>query len=263
MAEGVGAHRSLEETVAVSMEQAEYLYQPNVPWCQALVAEVLTPWRERVVKHPLIQTVAEGKLSRETLIAWHLDTLWVVTAFPEYIAALASRCPKHDHEMKERLLQNAYEEHTHPRLLANAINAMGGDGDRVLNDVDWSYEPSDWAWHARNWIETCAFHAPWIEGLAGTAVGIEAIVPTIFWPVTQALRTHYGLSEDDLTWHEIHSGEVEQSHGNEGLKLLEKYVDPSDVGLVNRCRRAVDRTCRLQGQEQLDYYWALEQARSA
>src|SRR5581483_7758433 len=139
-----------------------------------------------------------------------------------------------------KLLQNAYEEHTHPRLLANAINALGGDGDSVLNDVEWTYEPSDWAWHARNWIETCVYHAPWIEGLAGTAVGIEAIVPTIFWPVTQALRAHYSLSEDDLTWHEIHSGEVEQSHGNEGLRLLEKYVEPSDRAMVNRCRRAVE-----------------------
>ena len=49
MAKRFRAQRSVEETVAVTLEQAEYLYQPKVPWCQALVAEVLTPWRERVV----------------------------------------------------------------------------------------------------------------------------------------------------------------------------------------------------------------------
>lgn len=235
--------------------QTEYLYQPKVPWCQALIAEVLNPWRQRALAHPLLAAISAGQVSRQTLAAMHADILWVVTAFPEYIAALASRCPKYDHGMKAKLLENAFEERTHPRYLADVVNALGGDGDAILNDPEWTYEPGDWAWHTHNWLETCAYHLPWIEGLAGTAVGIEAIVPTIFWPITQALRTRYGLTEKELTWHEIHSGEVEQRHGNEGLRLLEKYVDPADTATVNRCRRAVDRTCKSQAQEFLDYFW--------
>jgi pyrroloquinoline quinone (PQQ) biosynthesis protein C len=236
-------------------QQENYLYQPRVPWCQALVAEVLDPWRQRSLAHPLLQALGAGEVSRQTLAAMHSDVLWVVTAFPEYIAAFASRCPKYDHEMKAKLLENAYEERTHPRYLADLVNALGGDGDAILADHEWTYEPGDWAWHTKNWLECCAFHLPWIEGLAGTAVGIEAVVPTIFWPIMQALRTHYGLTDEQLTWHEIHSGEVEQSHGNNGLKLLERYVDPADTVTVNRCRRAVDRTCKLQTQEFLDYFW--------
>lgn len=248
--------------MAVSVpKQDDYLYQPSVPWVRDLVDDVINPWREKALNHPFIQAVSAGQVSREALARVHSEVLWVVTAFPEIIAALASRCPKYDHEMKTKLLLNAYEEHSHPRLLANFINAMGGDGDRILYDNEWTYEPSDWAWHTKAWMDTCAYHLPWNEALAGTAVGIEAIVPTIFYPIKQALRMHYGLTDEQLTWHEIHAGEVEQEHGNEGLRLLEKYVDPKDTALVNRCRRAVDRTMKSQAQEFLDMAWAMANAK--
>jgi pyrroloquinoline quinone (PQQ) biosynthesis protein C len=249
-----------EGAMATTAQQTDYLYQPQVPWCRDLVRDVLEPWRQRSLAHPFYAALSAGQIPRQTLAALHGDVLWVVTAFPEYIAGFASRCPKYDHAMKAKLLENAYEERTHPRLLADVVNALGGPGDAILDDPEWTYEPGDWAWHTRNWLECCAFHLPWIEGLAGTAVGIEAIVPTIFWPIMQALRAHYGLTDAQLTWHEIHSGEVEQTHGNNGLRLLEKYVDPADRVMVTRCRRAVDRTCRLQSQEFLDYWWARAQS---
>lgn len=242
--------------------QADYLYQPSVPWVRDLVDDVINPWRAKAAQHPFVQGVSAGTVSREALARTHAEVLWVVTSFPEVIAALASRCPKYDHAMKEKLLLNAYEEHSHPRLLANVVNALGGDGDRVLNDNDWTFEPTDWGWHTKAWLDTCVYHLPFNEALAGTAVGIEAIVPQIFYPIMQALRTHYGLSEEELTWHEIHAGEIEQEHGNEGLRLLEKYVDPTDTALVNRCRRAVDRTMKSQGQEFLDMAWAFETGRA-
>jgi pyrroloquinoline quinone (PQQ) biosynthesis protein C len=263
MRERHAPHSLLEEVMAVSPpQQADYLYQPSEPWVRDLVADVIQPWRERALQHPFIQATSAGEVSREALARTHGEVLWVVTSFPEVIAALASRCPKYDHEMKNKLLLNAYEEHSHPGLLANAINALGGDGDRILNDAEWTYEPSDWAWHTKAWLDTCVYHLPWNEALAGTAVGIEAIVPTIFYPILQALRTRYGLTDEELTWHEIHAGEIEQEHGNEGLRLLEKYVDSKDTALVNRCRRAVDRTMRSQGQEFLDMAWAFASSKN-
>ena len=248
--------------VSPPQQQQDYLYQPSVPWVRDLVDDVINPWRERAVNHPFVQGVAAGAVSREALAKTHTEVLWVVTSFPEVIAALASRCPKYDHDMKNKLLLNAYEEHSHPQLLSNVIQALGGDGERVRNDFDWTYEPADWSWHTKAWMDTCVYHLPWNEALAGTAVGVEAIVPTIFYPIMQGLRQHYGLTDDELTWHEIHAGEVEQEHGNEGLRLLEKYVDANDTALVNRCRRAVDRTMKSQGQEFLDMAWAFANAKN-
>src|SRR5437870_1985243 len=46
---GTGCERGeAEDEMAVNTEQAEYLYQPQVAWCRALVDEVLSPWRRRV-----------------------------------------------------------------------------------------------------------------------------------------------------------------------------------------------------------------------
>ncbi len=109
-------------------------------------------------------------------------------------------------------------------------------GDAILNGPDWSsYEFNETIHSLRMVIEAYVFHRPWIEGMAACAVGVESVVPAIFGRIGKACINHYGLAPEHAEWFEIHGGEVEMEHGNEGLRVLEKYVAADDLDTQAGC----------------------------
>ncbi|HLH21599.1 MAG TPA: iron-containing redox enzyme family protein [Chloroflexota bacterium] len=219
----------------------EYLVEPRTEWVRRIRDEIILPRRAQAAQRPLTQAIRHGTANRQQILAGLLiPTLWRITRFPELIAALASRCPTFDWERKTSLLQNAYEETEHPFLLARAVRALGGDPDPVLRGDPEAYRPSTEMQARRDWITYHAYHRPWIEGIAAVQVAIEAIVPYALKPVWHGLREHYGLSDHDLAWFQVHAGEIEMRHGNEGILILEQYVADDDVALQQRLRYIVD-----------------------
>ena len=222
-------------SVTASEIHTSYLIDVQTPWLQDLKNDILEPMATLALNHPVLKQIEAGQLPKQHIARLLSDLCWVITGFPEYVAALAARCPKHDHIVKAALLENAYIEREHPFMLAQAVSAMGGDGDAILEGPDWAYQPSDFIISLRMLLEAYVFHRPWVEGMAATAVGVESVVPAIFGRIGDACVTQYGLAEEDAEWFRVHGGEVEMEHGNEGLRVLDKYVDADDVDTQRGC----------------------------
>ena len=223
----------------------EYMVEPRTEWVRRIRDEIILPRRQEAVRRAPTPAIRNGTAPREQILGQVLiPTLWRITRFPEWIAALGARCPTYDWEMKTALLQNAYEECEHPFLLARAIRALGGDPDPILRGDPDAFTPSPEMLARRDWNELYVYHKPWIEGVAAIQVSIESIVPYALKPVWDGLAEHYGVSDDDLAWFHIHAGEIEMRHGNEGILVLERYVADDDVDTQARIRYVIDQSTR-------------------
>jgi pyrroloquinoline quinone (PQQ) biosynthesis protein C len=245
---------------AESLNAGDYLLQVKQPWLRDMKQDLIIPLQKKALLHPFIKEARAGTLPRYKLRRLLSDVLWIVVGFPEYIAALAARCPRYNHRVKAGLLENAFNERTHPHLLGKTIEAFGGNPEVLLQGPEYAYKPTTVMWNMRNWIELCVYQKPWIEGVAACAVGIEAIVPTIFGEILKASKEKYGLQGEGLTWLEIHGGEVEQSHGNEGLMLLDNLVNPDDEDTKKRCWIAIERSASLLAIDFLDEFYAAKES---
>ena len=221
--------------------ETDYLIDVQSPWLNHLKNDILEPVAGLALHHPTFLNIESGKLPKKDVVKLLSDLLWVITGFPEYVAALASRSPKNDHQVKAALLENAFIERDHPFMLAEAVTAMGGEGEKIISGPDWScHDYGDKIHGLRMVIEAYVFHRPWIEGMAACAVGVESVVPAIFGRVGDACIKHYGLPADKAEWFEIHGGEVEMEHGNEGLRMLDKYVADDDIDTQAACIAAAN-----------------------
>ena len=232
----------------------EYLRVPPVPWLQSIKAEILDPLRIQTQNHPFAEGVRNGKVPKFKIVRMLADLLWTITTTAECVAAMASRCPRYDHDLKAKLLENAYIERDHPHALARAVTALGGEGDRILAGPDSSWEALPIAGYLRELQLGMAFERPWIIGMAGFGVGIECVAPALVHPIWEGLEAHYGLKREDADWFVWHAGEVEQQHGNAGLMILGKYVRLDDGATQTECRHTIEKIMRLVGITNQDAY---------
>ena len=231
--------------MATTAEQVtDYMVDVQSPWLQELMENTLKPLGQQGANHPVLLQIKAGTFPKEGVVKILSDLCWVITGFPEYVSALAARCPKNDERVKAALIENAYVEREHPGFLAIAVNAMGGDGDAIVHGSDWQYDFSPYVHNLRMVLEAYCYHRPWIEGIAATAVGVETITPAVFGGLREACIEHYGLKEEDAIWFDAHfSDGVEEEHGNDGLRVLDKYVDADDVETQAACRAAATLVC--------------------
>lgn len=227
-----------------AMEASNYLINVKGAWLLETRDELLVPLAEEGFNHPVMDQVRAGTFPREKLIKLLSDLCWVITGFPEYVAALAARAPKNDHKVKAALLENAFIERDHPFLLAHAITKLGGNGEAIVNGPDWDHDADDFMVSLRMVLEAYCYHRPWIEGMAALAVGIETVTPRIFGGMGSAVIEHYGLTKEDTEWFDIHGGEVEMEHGNDGLRMLDSYVGVDDLQTQKACVAGIKIVCR-------------------
>ena len=148
--------------------------------------------KEQTLDHPYCRELKRGALPLSKIVKYQSDTLWLITSFPEYVAALASRCPRYEHDFKSKLLKNAWEEHDHPQMMARFVGAAGGNPDPIVNGPEEAYEAS-WQMRAyRNWLENNAFHRPWLEAVSVFSIGVEYVVMPQILMTRRALEEQYG-----------------------------------------------------------------------
>lgn len=190
------------------MDQA--VHAPDYPrdlkadWLVGLRAEIIEPIRARAVAHPFIA-----------------DLCWTVIT-PGVVASLAARTPHYEHEIKTKLLENAYTKWNHAWALSQTVNTLGGPGDRIFNGPGTAWDALSYAWHLRNWQLLYAYHQPWPEGSAAFAVGIE---------------------DEALEWPVWHGGEVECSEATTACSSWNRKSPPTTVLCRRSCARGSTRPC--------------------
>ncbi|RLA10478.1 MAG: hypothetical protein DRQ60_11185 [Gammaproteobacteria bacterium] len=245
------------------LAKPEYIKDLNADWLIALRDEVLEPVRDRALAHPFLHEIAAGTFPVHKLRRFFADLCWTIITTPGVVAALAARTPHYDHEIKTKMLENAFSEWNHSWALSQTVNALGGPGDRIYAGPEYTWDALPYAWHLRNWQVLYAYNEPWLHGVAAFGVGIEALVPTIIHPLWKACEKHYGLKDDAIDWLAWHGGEVEMAHGNDGLLFLEQKVPADDIELQLQLRSVIEKTMYVLGEHWLDYYYNVDEPASA
>lgn len=209
-------------------------------WKSQIVESVLQPAIDRSTNHPFFKEAAAGTLPLPKLAKWCADMLWITVRFPNIIAALAARCPEYEHVSKSLLLENAYGERTHPPMLARALKELKIDPSPILNGPISAYRPTRHAEAILDFLTVYAFHYPFIEGICGIGVGMEALTPHQCQTLYQAVKTGYGYPDEALEWLLVHGGEVEKSHAATALMVADARIGDNPT-VRGRCEFAIRR----------------------
>jgi len=155
--------------------------------------------------HPLWQKIELGKLSLPQLQGFARQFYLQVVEFPRAVSALHSRCP--DRAERVKLAESVYEEETgrisgtkpHPDLF---LDFCAGIGLRAEEVVTTPPLPSTAA--LIHWFDYATKLLSFLEGVAAINLAAEGQVVGAFGPFAQALRRHYGLSDAEVAFWDVH-----------------------------------------------------------
>jgi pyrroloquinoline-quinone synthase len=187
--------------------------------------------------HPLWFKIQEGRLSREQLGGFAKQFFLQVVEFPRAVSALHSRCT--DLAERVKLAESVYEEETgrlsgskpHPELFLDFATSLGLSREEVLGATPL---PSTTA--LVHWFEYSTKILPFLEGVAAINLAAEGQVVGAFGPFARALQKHYGLSEKDVAFWDVHEL-ADAEHSDVGDHIVVKHATTDE--LQDRIRRAV------------------------
>jgi pyrroloquinoline-quinone synthase len=179
---------------------------------------------------------ANGDLKREHFARWAENHYHYVGPFADYLGYIYSNTPDQFTDAKDFLLQNMYEEELsdvrHTDLLIRFAEAAGTTAERVL-DID---NATPVTRGLQGWCYAIAMREHFAVATAALVVGLESQVPSIYRRQYPALLEHYGFTEDEAEFFDLHitSDEI---HGERGYQIVLKYADTPE--LQQRCLQLV------------------------
>ncbi len=202
---------------------------------ESLMAEVRTG--RSFGGHPLWFKIREGRLSPAGLGGFARQFFLQVVEFPRAVSALHSRCP--DLEERRKLAESVYEEETgklsgskpHPELFLDFAAGVGLRREEVL-----AAEPLPSTAALIHWFEYSTKILPFLEGVAAINLAAEGQVVGAFGPFARALQKHYGLSETEVAFWDIHEL-ADAEHSDVGDHIVVKHATTDE--LQRRVRQAV------------------------
>jgi len=203
-------------------------------------------------KAPFSIAWASGRLSRAHLARWAENHYHYVGPFADYLAYVYARTIDNGKftEAKDFLLANMYEEEIggdrHTDLLIRFAESCGTTRERVVNPDNMSPTTRG----LQSWCYAVAMREDPVVAVAGLVVGLESQVPSIYRRQTPTLRKHYGFSDEELEFFDLHivSDEI---HGERGYQIVLQHADT--VELQQRCLRI----CEIGAEMRLLYTTAL------
>lgn len=203
-------------------------------------------------KAPFSIAWASGRLSRAHLARWAENHYHYVGPFADYLAYVYARTIDNGKftEAKDFLLANMYEEEIggdrHTDLLIRFAESCGTTRERVVNPDNMSPTTRG----LQSWCYAVAMREDPVVAVAGLVVGLESQVPSIYRRQTPTLREHYGFSDEELEFFDLHivSDEI---HGERGYQIVLQHADTAE--LQQRCLRI----CEIGAEMRLLYTTAL------
>jgi len=102
----------------------------------------------------------------------------------------------------------------------------------------------------QSWCYAVAMREDPVVAVAGLVVGLESQVPSIYRRQTPTLREHYGFSDEELEFFDLHIVS-DVIHGERGYQIVLQHADT--VELQQRCLRI----CEIGAEMRLLYTTAL------
>jgi pyrroloquinoline-quinone synthase len=210
---------------------------------EAFVAELMQTIREgrSFGRHPLWLRIADGKLGRPALQGFATQFYLQVVEFPRAVSALHSRCPIREERIK--LAESVYEEETgrlsrskpHPELFLDFCAGLGLDREQVVATT-----PLPGTAALIHWFELSTKERPFLEGVAAINLAAEGQVVGNFGPFAEALRRHYGLSEEAVAFWTVHEiADAEHSDVGDHIVVRHATTDAVQAGVRDAVRTSL------------------------
>jgi pyrroloquinoline-quinone synthase len=196
-------------------------------------------------RHPIWLKIADGKVSRAGMRTFAAQFFLQVREFPRAVSALHSRC--YDPGERLKLAESLYEEETgrisgsapHPELFIRIGTGLGMKREEV---TEARALPSTAA--LIDWFELSTKDRSFAEGIGAINVAAEGQVPGNFGSFARALESHYGLTNDQVAFFDVHEI-ADRDHSDVGDNIL-SHMTLGDAERA-RIRAAVERS--------LDLWW--------
>jgi pyrroloquinoline-quinone synthase len=179
--------------------------------------------------HPLWFKIQKGELGRTQLQGFAKQFFLQVREFPRAVSALHSRCP--DASERVKLAESLYEEETgrlsntkaHPELFLDFTTALGLEREEVLTAAPLASTAA-----LIHWFEYATKILPFLEGVAAINLAAEGQVVGAFGAFARGLETHYGLSERDVAFWDVHEL-ADADHADVGDSIVIRHATTDEV----------------------------------
>ena len=133
------------------------------------------------------------------------------------------------------------------------ITVLGGDFDEFLLSLDTFVPPSEWFLHnAQLRAAIYSKDFPWQISVAAMNAGTEGVVPWYCGPLATALEAGYGINGIATEWLRVRGTEEAKRHGDNGFKILSKFVSEDDSKMITECTLFIDHLSLSMSQKLLD-----------
>jgi pyrroloquinoline-quinone synthase len=196
-------------------------------------------------RHPIWLKIADGKVSRTGMRTFAAQFFLQVREFPRAVSALHSRC--YDPGERLKLAESLYEEETgrisgsapHPELFIRIGTGLGMKRDEITEA-----RPLPSTAALIDWFELSTKDRSFAEGIGAINVAAEGQVPGNFGSFARALEKHYGLSNEQVAFFDVHEI-ADRDHSDVGDNILSRMT--LGDGERAKIRAAVERS--------LDLWW--------
>jgi pyrroloquinoline-quinone synthase len=174
--------------------------------------------------YPLVTGLEDGSIDLKDLHLWVEQFYLHIRNMLPWIGEIYVKCPHEDvrtslvKNLAEEVLGTWYAGKSHPDLLLDFAEAIGADTDaiRAGTQIPVSRVLTDY-------FEFMANRRPWFVALSAIGIGLESFVPAAFTKMVTALKSSYGMTDDQVKFWSIHII-ADEEHGDEGIELVEKYA---------------------------------------
>ncbi len=196
-------------------------------------------------RHPIWLKIADGKVSKAGMRTFATQFFLQVREFPRAVSALHSRC--YDPGERLKLAESLYEEETgkisgsapHPELFIRIGTGLGMKRNEITEA-----RPLPSTAALIDWFELSTKNRSFAEGIGAINVAAEGQVPGNFGSFARALEKHYGLSNEQVAFFDVHEI-ADRDHSDVGDNILSHMTLGDDERA--KIRAAVERS--------LDLWW--------
>lgn len=192
-------------------------------------SELQRPGRQ-LSMHPFILGVEKGTLNKSHLKAWAEQVFLHVSPPVKWLGVTYANCD--DDEIRKIVFNVLVEEATgqisgtkaHPELIADFAEAVGSVRANLKTNA-----PLPATEALVNLWEILLCHRHWAVAMGGMGFGGERQIPATFRKATEGLAKHYGISDKNRQFFDVHIG-ADEDHGDEAIEIVMR-ANPTDAML--------------------------------
>jgi pyrroloquinoline quinone (PQQ) biosynthesis protein C len=178
--------------------------------------------------HPFWRVCFKGKLPKEAICAWALDTHPFVRDFPRAYMRVAAKTDST--EALTYLGETIYEEtgcgevsESHANLFSTFMGGLGMSEQDLLPEPPSKGGRAAWAY-----VGEMAKSGTFLEGLACVGLGVERPLPEFYAMLAKSFQARYAVPESSVRYFSLHTS-ADVKHSMTALKIILREANTEEL----------------------------------